>query len=143
MAPRKKHEAFEGAFLHFEIENLEEIFELIGDMRDRIDEFAPIGGNSAMSLELFNWQAEDMRRRYPEVEEPDPWTAVAHIYPRSRKQRPTRPRARGQGRATRRPMLHIRRPKMSGAKRPILRPELFEKLCDRMQRVMEEKIRWR
>ena len=134
-------EAFEGAFLHFEIENLIEIRDLIGGMRDRIDEFAPIGGNSAMSLELFNWQAEDMRRQFPEVEEPDPWTAVAHIYPRSRKERVRQP-AHTRARRMRRPLLRVRR-QSPGAKRPILRPILFERLCARMQTLMEEKLTWR
>lgn len=126
--------------LKIEVVNLKEVQEMIGGMRDKLDAFAPIGGNSAMSLELFNWEAEDMRRRYPEVEEPDPWTAVAHIYPRSRKDRPKQPISRA--RRSRRPLLRIRR-QSPGAKRPILRPALFEKLCERMQRLMEEKLTWR
>lgn len=124
--------------LKIEVVNLKEIQEMVGGMRDKIDAFAPIGGNSPMSQELFNWEAEDMRRHYPEVEEPDPWTAVAHIYPRSRRERPKRPAAR----ARRRPLLRIRR-QSPGAKRPILRPALFERLCERMQRLMEEKLTWR
>jgi hypothetical protein len=129
--------------LKIEVVNLKEVYELVGDMRDKIDAFAPIGGDSAMSLELFNWQAEDMRRQFPEVEEPDPWTAVAHIYPRSRKDRPHQPaRPHARARRARRPLLRIRR-QSPGAKRPILRPILFDRLCARMQRLMEEKLTWR
>ena len=128
--------------LKIEVLNLKEVHELIGDMRDKVDGLSPIGGDSAISHELFNWQAEDMRRRYPEVEEPDPWTSVTHVYPRSRKsgQRHTVPRARMGAR--RRPLLRVR-PQSPGAKRPLLRPALFEKLAERMQRLMEEKLTWR
>jgi hypothetical protein len=127
--------------LKVEAVNLREIRELVEDMRDKLDAFTPISGEGLIAQELHNWQAEDMHRRYPETEEPDPRTVVTRIYPRSRKERRHRPRV---GRARpRRPMVRIRRGVSLGGKRPILRPELFEKLGDRMARLMREKLKWR
>lgn len=127
--------------LKIEVTNLKEVYELLGDMRDKVDALMPIAGNGDISREFFNWQAEDMRRRYPEVEEPDPHQVVARIYPRSRKER-VREASVSRGRRKRRPLVRIRRVRGS-SNRPILRPVLFEKLADRMARMMEERLTWR
>ena len=126
--------------LKIEILNLKEVQELISDMRfEKLGALEPYGADSLIGTELYNWQAEDMRRQFPEIEIPDPRTFVTHIYPRSRKQRTKQP-AHTRGRRMRRPVLHIRR---TGGKRRILRPELLEKLEDRMAKLLKETLTWR
>src|SRR5262245_55510803 len=90
-----------------------------------------------MAAELEAWQVEDMRRRYPNVRRPDQNTAVTLIWPRSRVvQRPERHRRVAVARRlTRRPSGGGGR--MPSSTRPILRQELFEKLCDRMTAMLK------
>jgi hypothetical protein len=100
-----------------------------------------------MPQQLVEWQTEDMRRRYPNIqidETPESVEATTNIWPRSRLeqepgyQRPKRPivkkgptqyRLKGAGRPP-------------PSTRPILRTELFTKLTDRMN-VLLEAISWR
>jgi hypothetical protein len=87
------------------------------------------------STTLFNWQAEDMHRHFPKVDGSG-LSVSTTIYPRSRLPRKklaggksTRRRARI---AAGRPTSH----------RPILRPELFEKLKERMMNMLKEAATW-
>lgn len=91
-------------------------------MSERITQF----GNTDMPSGLTQWQTEDMHRKYPNIEIVDPKTALTRIWPTSRVNL-YKDRYRSVPRIT----------------RPILRRELFEKLCDRMDALMEEKITWR
>jgi hypothetical protein len=90
--------------------------------------------------ELTEWQAEDMRRKYPETDRPDENTAETEVFPRSRTwhkrstgQPPGRPRRSGFLRVPRgaRPKSPTG-PRSGFSGRPILRRELFESLSDRI-----------
>jgi len=83
-----------------------------------------------MAAELEAWQVEDMRRRYPNIQRPGPYSAVTLIWPRSRiVDKPRRDR--------RRAVVAVKRVRGGGRRlaystRPILHAELFDKLKDRM-----------
>jgi hypothetical protein len=96
--------------------------------------------------ELVEWQTDDMRRKYPNIqidETPESVEATTEIWPRSRlelepsykrlrpkvKKGPTLIRAKGVGRPP-------------PSTRPVLRTELFTKLVDRMNKLLEA-ITWR
>jgi hypothetical protein len=101
------------------------------------------------ATELTDWQAEDMRRKYPETDRPDENTAETDVYPRSRTWHKP-PTGQPPGRP---PTQHYRssflrvprgaRPKSptgqrSGFRsgRPILRSELFESLSMRISELL-------
>jgi len=97
--------------------------------------------------QLVEWQTEDMRRRYPNIqvdETPESVEATTNVWPRSRleqepgfkrparpvvKKGPTMARLKGAGRPP-------------PSTRPILRTTLFTKLVDRMNALLEA-ITWR
>jgi len=97
--------------------------------------------------QLVEWQTEDMRRRYPNIqvdETPESVEATTNVWPRSRleqqpgfkrpacpvvKKGPTMARLKGAGRPP-------------PSTRPILRTALFTKLVDRMNALLEA-ITWR
>ena len=99
-----------------------------------------------MPQQLVEWQTEDMRRRYPNIqvdETPESVEATTDVWPRSRleqesgfkrparpvvKKGPTMARLKGAGRPP-------------PSTRPILRTELFTKLVDRMNALLEA-IKW-
>jgi hypothetical protein len=94
-------------------------------------------------LELTDWQAEDMRRKYPQTDRVDENTVETDVYPRSRtwhKQPTGHPPGRppGQYRSSflRVPRGSVRSKtgtrSMVHSNRPILRPELFESLSARI-----------
>lgn len=95
-----------------------------------------------MANELTNWQAEDMRRKYPNTVLRGS-EATTIIWPTSRlPQKKIRPGAarlamRRAARAVSGMRTRIR------SRRPILREELFEKLDERMVRLMGECLQWR
>ena len=96
--------------------------------------------------QLVEWQTEDMRRRYPNIqvdETPESVEATTDVWPRSRleqesgfkrparpvvKKGPTMARLKGAGRPP-------------PSTRPILRTEMFTKLVDRMNALLEA-IKW-
>ena len=100
-----------------------------------------------MPQQLVEWQTEDMRRRYPNIqvdETPESVEATTNVWPRSRleqepgfkrparpvvKKGPTMARLKGAGRPP-------------PSTRPILRTALFTKLVDRMNALLEA-ITWR
>jgi hypothetical protein len=94
--------------------------------------------------ELTAWQREDMRRRYPHTETLSRTAAMTRIYPRSRRQstwlrakRPPRRKPLLRGKAKR-----VGKPILQASHRPILRPELFDRLRERMVAMMQREITW-
>ena len=91
--------------------------------------------------ELTAWQREDMKRKVPNTEVLNATAARTMIYPRGRtnlaanKRAPRRTKPLLRGKATR-----ISAP--AGHHRPILRPELFDKLCQRMRELMDREVKW-
>jgi hypothetical protein len=95
---------------------------------------------------LTEWQREDMKRQYPNIEITNPTSAFTTIWPRSRrdsgwlkKQAPSKRRSKWQT-----PRL-VKRFSMgkhtTTTDRPILRPVLFEKLRERV-RALAEHLKW-
>jgi len=120
--------------LHYSLIGASEAAGTVNRMIEDIRAF----GHEHMPQELTAWQAEDMHRHFPRTETPNYVTAETYIWPRSRtwrrKDRQHRPRYVAR--------VHqgvIRQ----GGKHPILRPELFEKLQERMARLMREKLTWK
>jgi hypothetical protein len=113
----------------------------MGQIAQTLDSMAAqlAGFPQEIADELTNWQAEDMRRTYPNtVLRGNEATTV--IWPTSRlPQKKTRTGGARLAvrRAVRGMRVRIKR------RRPILRPELFEKLDERMVRLMGESLQWR
>jgi hypothetical protein len=110
----------------------------LDSMAKKLEEFP-----KHMAEELTAWQTEDMRRRFPNTETPDANTVETDIWPTSRvverDQRKIKSILRARKTANR-PKLGVVR---SGTNRPILRPELYEKLVKRMDDLMEKELSWR
>ena len=96
---------------------------------DRLDEAIARaeGLSDAMPDEFSAWQEQDMGRRRPDTQTPDPQTAFTIILPRGR------PRVIAPARRPGRPIVRARRP---GARAPILPPELFDSLRERMAELL-------
>lgn len=95
-----------------------------------------------VAKELTAWQTQDMRRRYPSTEEINPVTAMTVIYPRSRlDRRSPGARARAGAKPVRRGRL-TRVAKPPAGTRPILRPELLDKLGERMNAMLVREVKW-
>lgn len=100
------------------------------------------GFPNMMAQELTNWQTEDMRRRYPNtsvngnVVETDVWPTSRTAEHKSSRQRVV---------ANSLAKKSIGKPtiRLKGSVRPILRTELFDKLVDRMDKLMSEQLSWR
>jgi hypothetical protein len=125
------------------------LYKTFDQTMDQIVEFA----KTDMPNELTAWQAEDMRRRYPntEVEEN---ACSTEIWPRSRLsiQKAPTGNPRGRPRAGTAPVIkRIMQtkatlpsgPRGMGTKRPILRQELRQKLDERMTNIFNEKVTWK
>jgi hypothetical protein len=91
------------------------------------------------STELFNWQAEDMHRHFPKVDGSG-LSVSTTIYPRS--QLPRRKNPTGGNSVRRRSIIAAGRARPGGSHRPILRPELFEKLKERMIDMVKKACTW-
>jgi hypothetical protein len=93
--------------------------------------------------EFTDWQLQDMKRRYPTVDDESSGgeaTVATNIYPRSRLKR-ARAAAKSQGRATRR-RARAAVGRAGSSRRPILRPELFKSLVERMTVMVEDAMKW-
>lgn len=124
-----------------ELIGIDRILKRFDTMDDTIYDF----GNTKMFDELLAWQAEDMKRQFPNAKQDDAKTVFTNIWPRSRLSQQRRPKlftkavrkvvvkqpATGLGRGVLR-MAH-----------PILRPELFTKLCERMSKLMTDNLVWK
>jgi hypothetical protein len=99
-----------------------------------------------MAEELTAWQTEDMRRRFPNTEMPDENSVETDIWPTSRVverdqkkiNKIIRARKNAGGKA-----LGVSGKPIAGHHRPILRPELYEKLVKRMDELMAKELSWR
>lgn len=80
-----------------------------------------------LPAEFSAWQEQDMNRRRADTHAPDPDTVLTMITTRPRP--PVIPRGRRPGA----PIIRRRRP---GPPRPILRPELFDALRERMRALL-------
>lgn len=104
--------------------------EMIGNMLKHVADF-----EGPMTDEFLVWQADDMNRRHPEAKT-SPDAVETTILARGRKSIGHRLRPPPFGRQP------ARQPIRRGP-RPILRPELFEKLVERMGALMERVLTWR
>jgi hypothetical protein len=112
----------------------------LDDMIEKLGHFT-----SDMADELTEWQTEDMHRHYPNTKQDD--TSVeTEIWPTSRRVETNKTKIRATLARAKRGTV-VKKPLNPGQKgtstRPILRPELYDKLADRMDALMGEKITWR
>ena len=85
------------------------------------------------------WQSEDMHRKFPKVD--GSGAAVStEIFPRSQLVRPNKDKGRRRS-IRQRSIVAASRPSPGNAK-PILRPELYDKLKDRMVEMVKETFTW-
>jgi hypothetical protein len=118
--------------LHFEIDTDKVV--------KRVDAMVQKIATLPIAREFTAWQREDMHRHYPTTQESSNPTAVqTSIFPRSRK-----PSVRKKPPQSKRPLFRgrIQRVNQPASTRPILRPNLYDKLCARMANLMETYLRW-
>lgn len=102
-------------------------------------------GSQLMSDQLVAWQSEDMHRKYPNVEQLSYVSTETTIWPRSRTYEQTHPRAKIVQHQRRRALASMPRHKgtaQQGSHRPILRPELFDQLRERMSQLLAVNLSW-
>jgi hypothetical protein len=120
-----------------EIEGVDNLAKMIDGMIKNIDTL----GNEQLGTELTAWQTDDMHRQYPNTQT-EPNAASTEIWPRSRTpKRYVRKTAQRRRRGT----VMLKRGKGRGRQvstRPILRVELFDKLCTRMAALLEKSLSW-
>jgi hypothetical protein len=99
----------------------------LAKMLDGIKQF----GSEDMSAELMAWQVDDVHRRFPHVEQTDQQTVETSIQTHSHVM------AVAQSSRTPRP------PRPTVVHRPVVRPQLIDRLRERMVAKAQEKITWR
>jgi hypothetical protein len=116
----------------------------LSEMQRQIRDF----GHEDIPQGLETWQRDDMRRHYPNIETPDYVSAETTIWPRSRTYEKThRGHSLPKHLMKRRSLSPL--PRLIGATgkpgsyRPILRPELFDRLRVLMADLMSRKLTWR
>ncbi|MBT1509413.1 hypothetical protein KIP88_02765 [Bradyrhizobium sp. SRL28] len=109
----------------------EKLLQQFEDMQKRVSEL-----DQKLPDVFLDWQREDMNRKFPKIDEQAGLSVTTLVYPRSRKPRINAP---GGGKGGRRKQARRR---VSGGRRPILRPELVEQLFDRMKEMCREAIEW-
>lgn len=108
-------------------------------------------GHQIIPDQLMAWQREDMKRQYPFATMPNFVSAETSIWPRSRTYERVHKKREARVRRFRKPMSAL--PRITGtfgmgkqftatSRRPILRPELFDKLCERMEEVLAVNLKW-
>lgn len=85
------------------------------------------------------WQREDMHRKFPKVDGSG-LSVSTEIFPRS--QLPRRKNLTGGKSVRRRSIIAAGRPNASGQHKPVLRPELYDKLKERMTEMVKEACTW-
>ena len=83
------------------------------------------------------WQREDMHRHFPKLVGGG-MSVSTEIFPRSRLPRKNK---QSGGKSTRR-RAHIAAHRPGASTKPILRPELFDRLCARMVEMLKEAAKW-
>lgn len=91
------------------------------------------------SVTFIAWQSEDMHRKFPRVDGSG-LSVSTEIFPRS--QLPRKKNLTHPGKSLRRRST-IAASRPGGQHKPILRPELFEKLKERMTEMIKEACTWR
>jgi hypothetical protein len=86
------------------------------------------------------WQTEDMHRKFPKVDG-DGLSVSTAIYPRSQLQRSGKDK-RSRAKSIRQRSIVAASRTSPGNPKPILRPELFDKLKDRMVEMVKEAFTW-
>ena len=86
------------------------------------------------------WQHDDMHRKFPKVDGSGA-SVSTEIFPRSQLPRKKNLRTGGNS-VRRRSRVAAGRAQASGLPKPILRPELYEKLKDRMLEMLKEAATW-
>jgi hypothetical protein len=89
-------------------------------------------------IDFVAWQEQDMKRTFPSITPDPPDSVHTMIYPRSRALK-----WRRRGKRLRKGSRIVRPKPQRGAQRPILRPELFDRLQDRMGQLLIDKVKWR
>jgi hypothetical protein len=98
----------------------------LAKMLDGIKQF----GSEDMSAELMAWQVDDVHRRFPKVDQIDPQTVETSIHTHSHVMAVVQ-------------SSQMRTPRPTIAHRPIMRPQLIDRLMERMVAKAQEKITWR
>jgi len=100
-----------------------------------------------MPRELVTWQREDMHRKFPNMQAGqagDETTALTSIWPRSRliKPREKQPRLTGGPRLKKAPRVALPGSGRVHSTRPVLRPELYDRLVARMTELIGKAMQW-
>jgi hypothetical protein len=98
-----------------------------------------------MPQTLVDWQREDMHRHFPNIEtsgSDTETTAETSIWPRSRQSDQRKPGPSGTAPRRPRPKMAVPAGQRAPSQRPILRPELFVKLHDRMVDMIKKALTW-
>ena len=93
--------------------------------------------------EMIKWQAEDMKRQYPNLGQQDAETYYTEIWPRSRTYiKPLR--IKNLVTLRRKPLTTLTKGRAGVTSvRPILRDELMQKFIDRMANLLNRVMAWR
>jgi hypothetical protein len=107
-------------------------------MTEKLEQFP-----DKMADELTAWQVEDMHRHYPNTEK-EGNAVTTEIWPRGRPWlENNQKKINSIMRARRKAGRPVFGPVRKGTHRPILREELFVKLCERMDALMAKELTWR
>lgn len=100
------------------------------------------GLREAMPQELIDWQREDMNRKQPNLTVVDEYSVMTEIWPRGRfsVQRAHPTRRPGQRKLAAPTVVH--KGVVVHSSRPILRPELFDRLVERMSALLKKVVPW-
>jgi hypothetical protein len=113
----------------FTVTGIDRVQQRIDSMQQKIEAL----DNKGIPDEFMRWQQDDMKRSFPKIEGAGFTSYFTMIYPRSRRPKRQRKRMTFKSGARRRPRF-IR----GLSNRPILRPELFDMLCKRMQLLLQQ-----
>jgi len=106
------------------------LMQQFAEMQERVNKL-----DDKLPQVFLDWQREDMKRKYPAVDQSSWMSVTTLVYPRSRRPRQART---GGGRTNNRKAQR----RVIGVKRPILRPVLVEQLFTRMKAMCMEAIEW-
>ena len=114
-----------------------EATETLKQFDELIKNLAALDGKTAETFAA--WQSEDMHRKFPKVDGSG-LSVSTEIFPRS--QLPRRKNLAGGKSVRRRSIIAAGRPNASGQHKPILRPELYDKLKERMIDMVKAACTW-
>jgi len=107
--------------LSFDPASVQRVSDLLDEMSENIKQFG-----AELPEGLTQWQTDDMHRKYPNTDVVGDNAAMTKIWPTSRVN-----------------MMKDSYRTVVTRSRPILRRELFEVLCQRMDQRAEAKLKWR